>query len=39
MVLITGSVNAVWGDVHGEGSHSMLQSMGLDVFEARYRSS
>ena len=38
MVLTKGMVDAVWGDVDGEGFYGALQLMGLDVVEAPHRS-
>ena len=37
MVLTPGEVDAVRGDVHGEGSDGALEFVGLDVVEARHR--
>ena len=37
MVLTTGLVDAVRGDVYGEGSDGALEFVGLDVVEARHR--
>ena len=37
MVLTPGVVDAVRGDVYGEGSNGALEFVGLDVVEARHR--
>ena len=37
MVLTAGVVDAVRGDVYGEGSDGALEFVGLDVVEARHR--
>ena len=37
MVLTPGVVDAVRGDVHGEGSDGALELVGFDVVEARHR--
>ena len=37
MVLTPGVVNAIRGDVYGEGSDGALEFVGLDVVDARNR--